>query len=209
MMNRQDAMFHALRFLQKSETEGDYFEFGVFQGRSLATAYKIHSQMDTAARHFYAFDSFSGLPHLSADDTLEDYSVFHEGQFAVSMADVARNLVNNGVPEADVTLVEGFYDTSLTDPATLNAVGDAKAALVHIDCDLYSSAVPCLRFIEPRMVDGAILMFDDWFCYRGRADQGVHRAFDEWAAEAPYTFTEYAKYTWSGIMFICNTRADA
>ena len=202
-------MFHALRFLQKSETEGDYFEFGVFQGRSLATAYKIHSQMESAPRHFYAFDSFSGLPQLSADDTLEDYSVFHEGQFAVSKADVAQNLVNNGVPEDSVTLIEGFYETSLGDTETIAAVGRANAALVHIDCDLYSSAVPCLKFIETRMVDGAILMFDDWFCYRGRADQGVHRAFDEWATRAPYTFTEYAKYSWSGLMFICNTHGGA
>ena len=208
MMNRQDAMFHALRFLHKSETAGDYFEFGVFQGRSLVTAYKINAQLQAPPRHFYAFDSFAGLPHLSADDTLEDYSVFREGQFAVPKADVAQNLANHGVPEGSVTLIEGFYDTSLSDPATAAIVGEARSALVHIDCDLYSSAVPCLNFVETRLVDGAILMFDDWFCYRGRPDQGVHRAFDEWAATAPLTFTEYAKYSWSGIMFICNTKSE-
>jgi len=208
MMNRQDGMFHALRFLYKSETVGDYFEFGVFQGRSLVTAHKINTQLQAPTRHFYAFDSFSGLPQLSAEDTLEDYSVFHEGQFAVSKDQVAQNLANHGVPEKDVTLIEGFYDSSLADPATAATVGDAQAALVHIDCDLYSSAIPCLKFMESRMVDGAILMFDDWFCYRGRPDQGVHRAFDEWAVTAPFTFTEYAKYSWAGIMFICNTKAE-
>lgn len=208
MMNRDDAMAHAFRFLHKSETAGDYFEFGVFQGRSLAAAYQVHQKMETVARHFYAFDSFEGLPDLTADDTMDDYGVFHGGQFAVSKADVSRNLVNNGIPADATTLIEGYYDESLVQDDTLATLGDAKAALVHIDCDLYSSALPCLDFISSRMVDGALLLFDDWFCYRGRPDQGVHRAFDEWAETAPYTFTEYAKYSWSGIMFICNTKAE-
>lgn len=201
-------MAHAFRFLHKSETPGDYYEFGVFQGRSLATAHKIHRQLEQRPRHFYAFDSFAGLPAFTNEDEMPDYEVFHEGQFATSEEQVAANLANNGVDIAKVTLVAGFYEDSLKRSDTASIVGDSKAALVHVDCDLYSSTVPCLTFVQDRLVDGAILMFDDWFCYRGRPDRGVRRAFEEWRETVPYTFTEYCKYTWSGKMFICNTLGD-
>ena len=113
MMNRQDAMAHAFRFLHKSETRGDYFEFGVFQGRSLVAAYKVHSQLETETRHLYAFDSFSGLPAFEQKDKMSDYHVFHEGQFAVSEADVVHNLRNNGLPDEATTLIAGYYEESL------------------------------------------------------------------------------------------------
>ena len=206
MMNRQDAMYHALRFLKKSETLGSYFEFGLYQGQSIVTAYKIHTQIDDFPRHFYGFDSFSGLPPLSEDDNLNDYGVFYEGQFSVSKSQVSANLIKNGMPGNSFTLIEGFYNESLYEESTIEILGDTKAALVHIDCDLYSSAIPCLDFIAPRLVDGAILMFDDWFCYRGREDKGVRRAFNEWSNKVEYSFTEYSKYSWSGIMFICSKK---
>ena len=162
-MNRQDAMYHALRFLKKSETLGSCFEFGLYQGQSIVTAYKIHTQIDDFPRHFYGFDSFSGLPPLSKDDNLNDYGVFHEGQFSVSKSQVYANLIKNGMPDNSFTLIEGFYNESLYEENTIEILGDTKAALVHIDCDLYSSAIPCLDFIAPRLVDGAILMLADWF----------------------------------------------
>ena len=109
-MNRQDAMYHALRFLKKSETLGSYFEFGLFQGQSIVTAYKIHSQIDDFPRHFYGFDSFSGLPRLSEEDNLKDYGVFYEGQFSVSKSQVSANLIKNGMPDNSFTLIEGFYN---------------------------------------------------------------------------------------------------
>ena len=110
------------------------------------------------------------------------------------------------MPDNSFTLIEGFYNESLYEESTIEILGDTKAALVHIDCDLYSSAIPCLDFIAPRLVDGAILMFDDWFCYRGREDKGVRRAFNEWSNKVEYSFTEYSKYSWSGIMFICSKK---
>jgi len=204
MMNRQDAMFHAFRFLKKSETYGCYFEFGLYQGQSMVTAYKVHSQIDEPSRHFYGFDSFNGLPNLAKEDVMDDYGIFYEGQFAVSKGQVSSNLIKNGMPKSSFTLVEGFYNESLKKEETRKVVGENKAALVHIDCDLYSSALPCLDFISNRIVDGAIIMFDDWFCYRGRKDKGVRRAFFEWSKKKNFSFTEYSKYSWSGIMFICN-----
>ena len=206
MMNRSQAMAHAFRFLHKSDTDGDYFEFGVYQGQSLIHAYKVHKTNEVRARHFFGFDSFEGLPKFEADDEMEGYDIFHEGQFATSLSDVRDATRKSGADGRLVTFIPGFYDKTLGDPETEAIVGHSKAALVHIDCDLYSSTVPCLKFMESRLVDGAIFMFDDWFCYRGRPDRGVRRAFEEWVPTVPYVFTDYCTYTWSGKMFICNTK---
>jgi len=198
------AIVQAIQFLSKSDVAGDYYEFGVFQGKSLATAYNIHSDTEKFQRHFYGFDSFSGLPHLEKDDQLDGYEAFYQGQYSCDEASVRANLLANGVPEDRFTLIKGFYSTSLIDPDLQMQLGDSQAALIHIDCDLYSSSADCLAFIGDRIVDGSILMFDDWFCFRGRPDKGVRRAYYEWSERVNLTFTEYFKYSWAGIAFICH-----
>ena len=207
-MNRLEAMNMSFTFLRKSGIRGHYYEFGCYQGLSLINASVVSSQMQFMPDQFYVFDSFKGLPALKGKDQLQDYDVFKEQQYSCSMEEVKQNLAKANAPLERYNFIEGFYDQSLSDPALLSKMGDSRASFVHIDCDLYSSAVPVLKFIENRIVDGSIVMFDDWFCYRGRPDRGVARAFNEWKESASYTFTEYFKYSWSGIAFICNTLDD-
>lgn len=40
--------------------------------------------------------------------------------------------------------------------------------------------MPALEFVTDLLVDGTILIFDDWFLFRGRSDRGEQRAFAEW-----------------------------
>lgn len=202
------AMFQAFKFLGKSEIEGDYYEFGCFEGTSLIDAYYSAQYTPKIQRQFYAFDSFEGLPPLEDMDQLSDYNMFSEGQYGCSKSAVEQNLINAGIPPGSVNYVEGYYDVSLAHEDTLVLMCNSKAAMIHVDCDLYSSAKDVLEFISGRIVDGAILMFDDWFCYRGRPDRGVARAFHEWKRTVPITFTEYFRYSWAGIAFICSIDVD-
>lgn len=77
-----------------------------------------------------------------------------------------------------------------------------KAAVVHIDCDLYSSARDVLQFVEPHLVEGSLILFDDWFCYRGRRDKGVRGAFEKWLMTSGWAAEEYFRYDWPCICFI-------
>ena len=78
----------------------------------------------------------------------------------------------------------GWYTDTLTE-ATRTELLLEKVALVHIDCDLYESAKAALAFVGPLLEDGAIIVFDDWWLYRGRPEAGEQRAFAEWLAEHP------------------------
>ena len=56
----------------------------------------------------------------------------------------------------------------------------SAAGYARIDCDIYQPARECLHYLGPRLVDGAIAVFDDWPHVRGFGEQ---RAFKRVAAE--------------------------
>ncbi len=209
---RAQAMTYAVDFLKRSEIRGAFYEFGVSSGQTATFA--MNAARNLAAPppaggldRFFLFDSFKGLPKIEdPGDTLEGYSAIWEGRFAVGEADVRAAIEKAGHALDPVTFVSGFYEQSLTRPETLALVADEPAALVHIDCDLYSAARDALVFVQSRMLDGAILMFDDWFIYRGRPDRGVQKAFHEWVCQSDLIVQEYFRYHWAGVAFICNTR---
>jgi hypothetical protein len=209
-IDRLGALDKAFEFIYKSETDGDYYEFGVFQGVSVARAVRsdIAWRKKTGRAHvgkFYGFDSFQGLPPFAAGDHLEGYGVFQPGQFADTQPQrVLDHIVGEGLPADRVTLIPGFFSESLDSEVTLRLLEESRVAIAHIDCDLYSSAMECLEFLDGRLADGAVVLFDDWFCYRGRPDSGVHKAFDEWRAMRDYIVSDYFTYSWAGRAFIIN-----
>ena len=211
-INRPEALDKAFEFIYKSETDGLYLEFGVFQGISLARALRSNTawQKKTGRKHvarFIGFDSFQGLPQFEAGDMLSNYGVFEEGQFAdTSPATVYATLEREQVTSEGVALVPGFFSESLPAEHTQSIVGNGPVSIIHIDCDLYSSARDCLDFLSGKIADGAVMLFDDWYCYRGRPDSGVHKAFNEWLESAPYLASDYFSYGWAGRAFIINTK---
>ena len=98
-IDRLGALDKALEFIYKSQTDGDYCEFGVYQGVSLLRAlqadYKWRKQ--TNRRHvkrLFGFDSFWGLPPLRKGDQLEGYGVFKEGQFDDASVEIVRQRIS-------------------------------------------------------------------------------------------------------------------
>jgi hypothetical protein len=65
---------------------------------------------------------------------------------------------------------------------------------VTVDCDLYESAKVVLDFMTPLLTAGSVLVFDDWFSFRGDPAFGEQRACAEWRAENPkWDLVEYQK----------------
>ena len=56
----------------------------------------------------------------------------------------------------------------------------SKASIIMIDCDLYNSTKLLLEFVTDIVQDGAILIFDDWFAYKGNRMKGEQLAANEW-----------------------------
>lgn len=218
-------MSKAARFVACEVVDGDYLEFGVYQGDSFIASYKhleeafksrislndnatANSQRKTIwdNMRFFAFDSFQGLPVLETEDagTLD----FKKGMFACDAPTFLKNINSADVPVSRVHLVEGWFsDTCNTE--TLKEHNIKKASIIWIDGDLYSSARDVLNFVKDLLQDGTIIIFDDWFSYRGNPSYGEQRAFYEWiespAIKCKFKFQEYARDSWKRTSFIVNT----
>jgi cytochrome P450 len=191
---------YALQYLNWENVEGDILEFGVANGKSLALLSRLHEENlrtwqypDNVVheRRCAGFDSLEGLP---ADDarphprwnTGSFASNYHYGHPAMAFDEpiTAESLYRLfklcGVPRPEIEV--GWFDATIA--ATIPSKYQ-KAALVHIDSDLYASARCVLEGVAPILANGALLLFDDWFMYRGDPNEGEARALSDFLADHP------------------------
>ncbi len=203
-------MKEAFEFASHSNVGGDYLEFGVWKGRSFMRAfhtwkYILLNNKNLSDLHFYAFDSFEGLPDITSKEDIAT-GEFKKGEYACSEDDFIANLKQSGVDITRVRTIKGWYDKVLNDK-TKSTLPIKKAAIVYIDADLYESAVSVLDFITSYIVDGTVIIFDDWYCFRGRSDMGEQKAFHEWLAKNPsINAMQYKSFNWKGNSFILHKK---
>ena len=164
--SRNQVLDLALRHLPG---DGLVCEFGVFEAASIN---RIADRFPHRTVH--GFDSFEGLPERWRDS-------FGPGAFSTA-----------GRPprvRPNVRLVEGWFDATL--PA-FAAAPAGPAALLHVDCDLYSSTRCVLEQLGGRLVPGSVIVFDEYYNYPGW-EEHEFRAFAEFAARRRLGY-EYLAY---------------
>ena len=83
----------------------------------------------------------------------------------------------------------------------------ANIALAYVDCDLYSSTMSVLEFLEPRLKHGMIVAFDDYFCWSSGQLSGERRAMLEvFDAHARWHLEPYVQFGWHGQSFVVENR---
>jgi hypothetical protein len=200
---KRGMLAQAFAFAALNQVVGDYFEFGLWAGESFAMAHRMRRRHHFDRMMLFGFDSFEGLPEI------DDYrnNVWSKGDYACSEAEVRRILRRAGLRDDSYVLIKGYYEKSLNDDMH-KALGARQAAIVYIDCDLYSSAKLVLNFIERYLVEGSIVCFDDYYCYKGCPHQGEQRALGEFLRESKLKFRPWLTYYPVGQSFIVNTEAE-
>ena len=125
--------------------KGTVLEFGVATGRTLNHFARLLPQ-----KTVYGFDGFVGLP--------EDWtSRMRKGFFArTSLPRVRKNC----------ELWVGWFNETL--PGFVKDVQQKQpVALLHVDCDLYSSTVTVLKELKKNIVPGTVIVFDEYLNYPG------------------------------------------
>lgn len=121
----------------------DYLEFGVAHGDSMRLMARHFLHPDT---RFFGFDSFVGLP--------ERWQHHEIGAFD-----------NKGEPpridDQRVHFVKGWFQNSVPEFFRFFPRYEDRPVLVHINSDLYSSALFLLTFLWPRF-DDYFVLFDDF-----------------------------------------------
>jgi hypothetical protein len=128
---------------QRLLSTGQILEFGVATGRTLNQfAYWLPHKT------VHGFDGFQGLP--------EDWtSRMKKGFFARDNLPRVRK---------NCELHVGWFDQTL--PGFVKNHPE-PIALLHIDCDLYSSTVTILNELKSQIVPGTVIIFDEYINYPG------------------------------------------
>ena len=154
-------------YAESTLPEGMVLEFGVFKGgniRSLAAAH--------APGIVWGFDSFTGLPEKWVVNPRG--RVKRKGHFSIG----------GRLPQVpdNVQLVKGFFCDTLPEWYAEHA---APIAFLHMDADLYSSTIEVLDILNPSIVPGTVIVFDElhFFQNEGRYTEwrdGEWKAMTEW-----------------------------
>lgn len=186
MFHRAGAYVNTLRRQYRKDVVSSYCEFGVFDGRTFSIAYHA---LKTTCDSFYAFDSFEGIGDALPDET----SHFVDGSFYANQASFWYNMQDAGADVSRITAVPGLFNTSLINK-TPSDFGISHIFCAHIDVDVYVPALQALQFMTPALVDGALMLFDDYDHMAADNNRGERRALREWLAETGYSAELYRSY---------------
>lgn len=148
--------------------EGDAVEIGVHQGDSASLICET-----LAPSTVYLFDTFTGMP---AEMITEGIDYHTKNDFR----DTSLQAVKKRLEKYDnAVIVPGIF------PHT--AEMSPRLRFVHIDCDLYLSTKAALEWCWPLLVDGGVILDDDYQCW---SCGGAKKAVDEFVSSHPEASVE-------------------
>lgn len=149
-----------------ADKDGVYVECGVAAGAQI-----IAMACGAPNKTIFAFDSFEGIPMpCDKDDQFPGLRMLNEGEklpeygkqqlvstgaTSVSLDDFIDNLKASGVNYSEVYPVVGWFENNAP-------LFDQPISILRLDGDLYSSTMVCLLHLFPLVVDGGLVIIDDW-----------------------------------------------
>jgi O-methyltransferase len=202
-LGRKLFLERAFRALSFNGIPGDYAEFGCWSAATFKIAYRTSRLIDGHPRHLWGFDSFAGLP--APVDRRDAHPMWKAGGMAMSEEDFRQACAAAGMNAHEYTTVPGFYERTLRDPV---GPRPQQIALAYVDCDMYSSTREVLAFLAPRLQQGMVIAFDDYFCFGPDATSGNRLAAGEFFAGRPdWRPVPFLPVGWHGMSFMME-RAD-
>lgn len=186
--------------------EGDIAEFGTMTGKTaVALAASLGNVTETlrcsdfshgfSNRKLWLFDSFEGLPEarfkIDMDSPHVVSGVWGMGACKGLSPQQLQSLVSKYLNPNKIKIIKGWFKDTV--PLVPDKV---RFSLVHIDGDLYESAIDVLdNLFGKRMISkGAIIYFDDWNCNAANPDLGERKAWSEVIEKYQIAFSDIGSY---------------
>jgi len=162
---------HLLRALRSTTTSGHVMEFGVWQGKTITNISRYFSTQTV-----WGFDSFVGLPESWFTKSSQQGPSHPAGKFSLG-GHLPTSMPN-------VKLVAGWFSDTV--PTWLEQ-NSGNISFLHIDSDLYSSALTVLTLLNDRIVPGTVIVFDEMYPWANYDhydlwEQGEFKALGEWVS---------------------------
>lgn len=169
--------------------EGDIVECGIANAAQLC-AMKLGAPHKKA----WGYDSFEGIELAGQHDEfqpgigrVDPNRVIPENRLVSSGVTVHRKpeviklITHWGFPLDEINLIEGWVQHTLVKPENL----PEKIAILRLDMDMHDATAIAMEVLWPRLVQGGILIIDDW----GYA--GVRKAVDDYFDKIGYRFRDW------------------
>jgi hypothetical protein len=134
--------------------EGDILEFGSYKGGT-GILMGLFLKEYHIQKHIHLFDSFAGLPE---PDKNFDRG-YKEGMFVSDYDILAKKIEDLGLQDI-ITLHKGWFKDTL--PGFFKNNPQLKAAMLHVDCDLYTSTMDCFPDAFPVLSENGVVVLDDF-----------------------------------------------
>jgi O-methyltransferase len=202
-----DTLVEGVHYTFGTAVEGDIAEFGTMTGSTaeiLAYAvkacedeYRISREKHGLPRkRLHLFDSFQGLPTI-ADSPVDQSSPhgrsgeWQAGRCKGGSPEQVMICCSRFLPKEDIVIYKGWFKDTLGDLPS-----HQRLALLHMDCDLYSSAMDVLVPLLSRkqISEGALILFDDWNCNRASPSHGERHAWAECVGRFHIEYSDEGSY---------------
>jgi hypothetical protein len=163
-----------LDYLEREGIEGDLVECGVLRGGHMLLAKAYARSQAISARKYWLFDTFNGMPEAGEHDYRPSGKHARgkgTGWCRATLDTVRGNFSSRDLLDEDVIFVQGMVEETL-----FQANVPDKIAMLRLDTDFYSSTKVELEVLYPRLVDGGVLVIDDYGFWEG-AKKAVHEYF--------------------------------
>jgi hypothetical protein len=178
------SMLEAVRYVIKNNLPGGIVECGVWRGGTMMAMARLLLMQQNFEKDLYLFDTFEGMPSPADVDTdfrgrkakttflakkrEEDSSNW----CYASLPEVQRNLDTIGYPRNKIHYIVGKVEKTIPEQAP------EKISILRLDTDWYESTKHELIHLYPRLVQGGVLIIDDYGHWQG-ARKAVDEYFDQ------------------------------
>ena len=179
-VDRQLTLINAVRYIVSSEISGCFVECGVWKGGSSMAVSLALLQEGQRDRDIFLYDTFEGMTAPTINDkTLDgifaqqhlDRSTNKSGYWCVAgIEEVRLNMNSTGYPEEKIHLIKGPVEKTIPSKMPTDPI-----ALLRLDTDWYESTQHELTHLFPRLVEGGIMIIDDYGHWKG-----ARKAVDEY-----------------------------
>jgi O-methyltransferase len=170
--------FTAARYVAQRGIPGDVVECGVAEGGSAFLMAETLKMFGATDKKVYLYDTFEGMSEPTgkdvwvADNAISAVDHYFEG-FGKTRYDAFLEGLNQvDYPRENLIVVKGKVED------TIPSVMPERISLLRLDTDWYESTLHELVHLYPRLVEGGILICDDYGCW-----QGAREAMDEYCKQ--------------------------
>jgi len=162
------SLFKAFEYINKFNIEGDFVECGVYMGGNIMILKKL-LEHNNLRRNIYAYDTFEGMTSPTSYDIKIDGTVASkkflkkDSWCSCSLEKVKKNFTEMNLDLNNIKFVKGKVENTLKISDNL----PKKISILRLDTDFYESTKIELEYLYPLVVDGGILIIDDYGSWLG------------------------------------------